>query len=93
MTYIAITDAEIWTVRAICDAASPAPWQAIVEGRDQSGGDSFVMIGPPEHRQEDMYVTRDSHLAAAADLDFIAAARNYLPRLLDEIEHLRLRQP
>ncbi len=29
-----------------------------------------------------MYVRRETTLASAADLDFIAAARNYVPRLL-----------
>jgi hypothetical protein len=36
-----------------------------------------------------MYITRDSGPASAPDLDFIAAARNYLPRLIDEIAELR----
>jgi hypothetical protein len=36
-----------------------------------------------------MYVSRDSGPASVSDLDFIAAARNYLPRLIDEIAELR----
>jgi hypothetical protein len=60
-----------------------------VEGRDQWGGSSFVMIGPPDQRQGDMYVTPVSLLTGAADLDMIAAGRSYLPRLLDGIEELR----
>jgi hypothetical protein len=45
------------------------------------------MVGEP--REEDMYVTRDTATASADDLDFIAAARNYLPRLLAEVRRLR----
>jgi hypothetical protein len=63
----------------------------MVEGRDHTSGDSFIMIGREDDRDEDMYVSRDSGPASAADLDFIAAARNYLPRLLDEIIELRSR--
>ncbi len=61
----------------------------MIEGRDHTSGDSFIMVGPAEDRDEDMYVTRGSAPASLADLDFIAAARNYLPRLLDEIEAIR----
>ena len=36
-----------------------------------------------------MYVTRDSGPATAEDLDFITAARNYMPRLRAELRRLR----
>jgi hypothetical protein len=51
------------------------------------------MIGEPDDRDEDMYVSRDSSVASPADLDLIAAARTFLPRLLDEIERLRAESP
>jgi hypothetical protein len=84
-----VSDAEIDELRLLCAQATPAPWRAMVEGRDHSAGDSFIMIGRDDDRDEDMYVTRDSGPASASDLDFIAAARNYLPRLIDEIAELR----
>lgn len=84
-----ISDAEIDELRQLCVSAAAAPWRAMVEGRDHSAGDSFIMIGRDDDRDEDMYITRDSGPASASDLDFIAAARNYLPRLLDEIARLR----
>jgi len=61
----------------------------MIEARDHTSGDSFIMVGAADDRGEDMYVTRDSGPASPADLDFIAAARNYVPRLLKEIEALR----
>ena len=61
----------------------------MIEGRDHTSGDSFIMVGRADDRDEDMYVTRDSGPPSRPDLDFIAAARNYLPRLLDEIARLR----
>ena len=84
-----VTDAEIDELRRLCAHASPVPWRAMVEGRDHNAGDSFIMIGRGDDRDEDMYVTRDSGPASTSDLDFIAAARNYLPRLIDEIAELR----
>ncbi len=61
----------------------------MIEGRDHTSGDSFIMIGPSDDRDEDMYVTRDSGPASPADLDFIAAARDSIPRLLEEINRTR----
>jgi hypothetical protein len=84
-----VSDAEIEELRRLCRSATPAPWRSMAEGRDHASGDSFIMIGPDGDRDEDMYVSRDSGPASTADLDLIAAARNYLPRLIDEIVELR----
>jgi len=84
-----VSDAELDELRQLSASAAPAPWRAMVEGRDHSSGDSFIMIGRDDDRDEDMYVSRDSGPASASDLDFIATARNYLPRLIDEIAELR----
>ena len=89
MTEQHLSDAEIDQLRRLGEHATPAPWRAMVEGRDHTSGDSFIMIGRDGDRDEDMYVSRDSGPAAAPDLDFIAAARNYLPRILDELAELR----
>ena len=37
----------------------------------------------------DMYVYHEDRVAPARDLDFIAAARTYLPRLLTEVRQGR----
>jgi hypothetical protein len=84
-----VSDGELDELRRLCASATPAPWRAMVEGRDHSSGDSFIMVGGDDDRDEDMYVSRDSGPATASDLNFIAAARNYLPRLIDEITELR----
>jgi hypothetical protein len=89
MTGDRLTDTELGELRRLSERAAPAPWRAMVEGRDHTSGDSFIMIGREDDRDEDMYVSRDSGPASSADLDLIAAARNYLPRLLDEIIKLR----
>jgi hypothetical protein len=83
----AITDAEMTELERLVARASPAPWIASVEGRDHTSGDDVIPVGDP--REEDMYVNRDSRPASADDLDFIAAARNYVPKLLAEVRRLR----
>jgi hypothetical protein len=64
-------------------AASPGPWQSFVEGRDFDSGSSFIRVGGGE--------SPDIELpgATAADQDFIAAARQDVPRLLQEVRRLR----
>jgi hypothetical protein len=87
-----ITDAmldELDRLSALCD---PGPWFAVVEGRDTESGDSFIQTGPDERRGEDVYVTRDSGPADAAYLDLLAAARTYLPLLIDELRDCRASQ-
>lgn len=67
---------------ARCD---PPPWKAMVEGRDHESGDSFIQVGEDGDRGEDIYVTRDSGPADPSFLDLIAAARTYLPLLVEEV--------
>jgi hypothetical protein len=82
-----LTDAELDKLERLIAQASPAPWIASVEGRDHTSGDDLILVGDP--REEDMYVSRDGGPASAADLDFIATARNCMPRLLKELRRLR----
>ena len=74
---------------AASDRAEAPPWRAIVEGRDQLGGDSFIMVGVEGAYGTDIYVTRDRTPAASAELDVIALSRTYLPLLVAEIRRLR----
>jgi len=73
----------------LSEAGDPGPWRAMIEGRDHISGDSFIMIGLPGDRREDMYVTRDSGPADAATLDLVAVSRTYVPALVAEIRRLR----
>lgn len=83
-----ISGAELSAIQKRAEAASAGPWRSIVEGRDQPSGDSFIMVGLDDG-QADMYVFRDRRPAAAADLDFIAAARQDIPRLIAKLRRLR----
>jgi hypothetical protein len=72
-----------------CAAASPGPWEAFVEGRDHTSGDTMIRIGGPKGNEPDMYVSRDLKVASEADHDFIAHARQDLPLLVAEVRRLR----
>jgi hypothetical protein len=90
-----MTNQELEEIKSRCEATSIAPWVASVEGRDHElGGSSFIMTGIPkgeyiwqEKRGEDLEIIG----ATNADLDFIAHARQDIPRLLEEIERLNLK--
>ena len=80
-----ITDKELEDIRLRSEAASPCPWVSFIEGRDHSSGSSFIMTGEGETRGADIELSG----ATTEDQDFIAHARQDVPRLLDEIERLR----
>jgi hypothetical protein len=81
----AMSNAELAHIQDRCDRASPGPWVSMIEGRDHTCGSSFIMTGPPGRRSEDIEMSG----ATAADRDFIAHARQDVPRLLDEVRRLR----
>jgi hypothetical protein len=87
-----LSDDAMLELERLSAAADPPPWKAMVEGRDHTAGDSFIQVGDGSARREDLYVSRDGAPAGAVDLDLIAAARNALPLLLDEVRRSRARQ-
>ena len=76
-------------------AATPAPWISSVEGRDHDAGDGVLRAADDaRQRDPDVYVSirvsgGEWHPVAIADQDFIAAARNALPALIEEVRRLR----
>lgn len=87
-----LTDAELAEIARRADDATAGPWQSWVEGRDGTSGDDFIRTGGTDRESPDMYVTLSywkeppsSVPAGANDLDFIAAARQDVPRLVAEI--------
>jgi hypothetical protein len=76
----ALTDAELDQIDTRLREAAPGRWESFVEGRDHTSGSSFVMT-----QRDDIYLTG----ATTADQDFIAHARQDLPRLLNEVRRLR----
>ena len=80
-----LTDAELQEMQTRCDLTSCSPWKSYVEGRDHSSGSDFIMTGEGEKRGEDIELTG----ATVADQDFIANARQDIPRLINEVKRLK----
>lgn len=80
-----IDPAELEAIRQRCDATTAGPWESFVEGRDHLGGNDFIRTGGMDDKSPDIELLG----ASVADQDFIAHARQDIPRLLDEIERLR----
>ncbi|MCR5226187.1 MAG: hypothetical protein K6E27_03110 [Eubacterium sp.] len=75
-----ISDKKLIEIRKRADSATKGPWKAYVEDRDFQAGSSFIQT-----QGEDIELIG----ATEADYDFIANARQDIPKLLDEIERLR----
>jgi hypothetical protein len=75
-----LTEAELSRIQRTCEAATPGPWRAFIEGRDHVSGSSFIQT-----QGADIELTG----ATDEDHDFIASARQDVPRLIDEVRTLR----
>lgn len=80
-----ITDEELDQILLRSKAATPGPWRSYIEGRDHISGSNFIMTGEEANRGEDIELLG----ATNADQDFIAAARQDVPRLANEVKRLR----
>ena len=80
-----LSNPELLEIRRRCESATAGPWKSFVEGRDHTSGSSFIRTGSGENRGKDMELSG----ASIADQDFIAQAREDIPRLLEEIARLK----
>jgi hypothetical protein len=80
-----LTDAELDAINTRLSLATKGPWTSYVEGRDHQSGSNFILTGSGENRGEDIELIG----ASIADQDFIAAARQDIPKLIAEIKRLR----
>lgn len=81
-----ITEQELNAIELRANRAQQGPWKAYIENRDHESGDNFIMTGEfdSSSRGEDIYLSG----ATDADHDFIAHARQDIPRLIQEIRLL-----
>jgi hypothetical protein len=85
-----LSDEELAELEALAADATPGPWVAHIEAEAPVGGESMIGLdGLQDDFPPDMYVRHNGETAPAADIRFIAAARNYVPRLLAEVRRLR----
>jgi len=57
-------------------------WKAYIEGREHTSGSSFIMTGIGEERGNDI----EMYGATEADYDFIANAKQDIPKLITELK-------
>lgn len=69
-------------LKSLLEAASAGPWKSYVEGRDHTSGSNFIKTGNPEYDIEFLNLRQ-------ADQDFIVAARNILPQLMEEFLRMK----
>lgn len=80
-----LDESELEAIIQRCNKASSGPWVSYVEGRDHESGSNFIMTGSVGNRGDDIELSG----ATIEDQDFIANARQDIPRLLDEIKILK----
>ncbi|MGL4318421.1 MAG: hypothetical protein ACRCTL_17620 [Pseudomonas sp.] len=75
-----ITEEELQQILTRCDKATPGPWHSFVEGRDHTSGSNFIQTFATDI---------EINGGTIADQDFIAYARQDIPRLVAEIAKLK----
>lgn len=95
MHFDELSDQELTIIEARAAAATHGPWKSFVEGRDHTSGDDFIRTGGLDDACPDLYLRHDSPdttgvvVAPVEDQDFIAHARQDVPRLVAEVRRLR----
>jgi len=75
-----MTNTELKEIENRCNLATKGPWKSMIEGRDHFCGAHFIMTG-----KEDIYISP----FIQSDQDFIANAKQDIPKLIDEIKRLK----
>jgi hypothetical protein len=85
MEEIELTDEELEHIERRCNAATKGPWESSVEGRDHLAGSNFIRTGGLDDESPDIELIG----GAVDDQDFIAHARQDVPRLIEEVRRLK----
>jgi hypothetical protein len=87
--YDDLADDDLERIERLIHAATAGPWISYVAGRDPDATSSYIELGSCN----ELGTFRSLELVgtSAADQDFIASARQDLPRLLREVRALRAR--
>jgi hypothetical protein len=81
-----LTESDLISIETRLSLATAGPWKSFVEGRDHTSGSSFIMTGSDATRGSDIELLG----ASEADQDFIASARQDIPKLIAEIRRLKM---
>jgi len=86
-THRELTDADLDRIARLIEAATAGPWYSYIVGRDPDAGSNRIELG--WCNELGSFKSMEAIGATAADQDFIASARQDLPRLLLEVRTLR----
>ena len=81
-----MTEKELNEIEERTNNAQKGLWKAFIEGRDHTSGSSFIMTGVGTERGNDIELCG----ATESDYDFIANAKQDIPKLIAEIRRLKL---
>ncbi|MEV6106682.1 hypothetical protein AB0M28_18470 [Streptomyces sp. NPDC051940] len=95
-----LTEDELAEMEARVARASAGPWVPVLETQGATGGASCIQLAPDTTDLDDgeMYLSRfvngrqtliSPNAQLDADLDFIASAREDVPRLISEVRRLQ----
>ncbi|MCC7521801.1 MAG: hypothetical protein IT220_09225 [Flavobacteriaceae bacterium] len=79
-----MTKEELNKIEERVNKAQKGIWRAYIEGRDHTSGSSFIMTGIGTERGNDI----EMFGATEADYDFIANAKQDIPKLIAELRRL-----
>jgi len=77
-----MTKEELDKIEERLNNAQKGIWKAYIEGREHTSGSSFIMTGIGEERGNDI----EMYGATEADYDFIANAKQDIPKLIAELK-------
>jgi hypothetical protein len=77
-----MTKEELDKIEERLNKAQKGIWKAYIEGREHTSGSSFIMTGIGEERGNDI----EMYGATEADYDFIANAKQDIPKLITELK-------
>lgn len=84
-----LTEEELDRIERLLDAATAGPWISYLVGRDADSDVNCIELG--SCNELGSFQSIELVGGSAADQDFIASARQDLPRLLTEVRVLRAR--
>jgi len=84
-----LSDEELSAIERLAAAATAGPWVSYVVGRDRYALSNYIEVG--SCNELGSFKAIDLTGVSVADQDFIAAARQLLPKLILEVRALKAR--
>jgi len=84
-----LSERELERMERLAEAATAGPWISYLLGRDADAGSNCIELG--SCNELGSFQSIELIGASAADQDFIASARQDIPRLLGEVRALKAR--